>query len=310
MDSVVLRARGAEKRYGSTRAVAGVDLEIPEGEVLALLGPNGAGKTTLMKMFLGLVSPDSGELSISGTSTGDPASRRGVAYLPESLDLPHWSTPRVFWRHIGRLRAIGEGAKGLMDAAERMGCSDLLDRSFGKMSRGQRQRCLVSVVTAGSPAVLLLDEPSAGLDPAGRVRLRNLIRSLASAGTTVMINSHLLGEVERTCDTAAFITEGSLIAGGRLDELSAATGFAEIRTPTPETLLPWLQERGYSADRAQRDSLRVALTGTDLAEGLRSLTAEVLRSGAEFSSIGIVRESLEQVFLRLTGEPGTEESGR
>ena len=297
-----LSAVGVSKRFGRTVAVDGVDLEARSGEVLALLGPNGAGKTTLMKMFLGLVGSDAGELTIGGLPVTDPRSRRRVTYLPENLDLPSWSTPSVFSRHISRLRGDGGAMRSrLGEMAGLMECDDLLDRSFGKMSRGQRQRCLVAALASGDPEILLLDEPSSGLDPAGRFRLRSLLRELASSGATVMINSHLLGEVERTCDHAAFISRGRLIARGNIDELSLPTGAAEITTADPERMSSVLEASGYSVESSER-ALRVALTGGE--ERFRLLASDVLESGVPFTGIRLVREDLEQVFLRLTGEAG------
>jgi ABC-2 type transport system ATP-binding protein len=303
----MLQATNASKRFGRITAVDEVDLAVDSGQVLAFLGPNGAGKTTLMKMFLGLVRPSGGTLSIDGKPSGSPLSRDLVAYLPESLALPGWATPNVLHRHVSRLRSRPGSVQDLHRIAETMECRDLLDRSFGKMSRGQVQRCIVSVIASGRPGILLLDEPSAGLDPAGRVKLRNMLRSLAADGATVMINSHLLGEVERTCDTAAFINDGRLIAQGDLSELSRPIGSARVSSPEPELMANELSRRGYSVEAAERSVVVPLAADTG---GIRELTADILETGLEFTGIETLREDLEQVFLRLTAPAGVKEVER
>ena len=302
----MLQATNASKRFGRITAVDEVDLAVGSGQVLALLGPNGAGKTTLMKMFLGLVRPSGGSLSIDGRPSGNPLSRDLVAYLPESLTLPGWATPHVLQRHVSRLRSRPGDVKDLHRTAEIMECGNLLDRSFGKMSRGQLQRCILSVIASGSPGVLLLDEPSAGLDPSGRVKLRNMLRSLAAGGATVMINSHLLGEVERTCDTAAFINNGRLIAQGDLSELSRPIGSARVSSPDPSRMAEELTRTGYAAEITER-SVTVPLPAES--GGMRRLTADILDTGVEFTGIETLREDLEQVFLRLTSTTEDDEEG-
>ena len=170
-----------------------------------------------------------------------------------------------------------------------------MKRPVGKMSRGQRQRVALSLVTSGKPELVLLDEPSSGLDPGGRILVRNLIGNLASEGSTVLINSHLLGEVERVCDTAAFISRGKLIAEGELDTLSRQTGMGYVETADAEEMKLSLENMGYSC-RIEAKGVTAKLPDPD---AFRALANSVLDTGISFSGINQMRESLEDVFLRI-----------
>jgi ABC-2 type transport system ATP-binding protein len=163
------------------------------------------------------------------------------------------------------------------------------------MSRGQRQRVALSLVCCGKPELVLLDEPSSGLDPGGRILVRNLIGKLASAGSTVLINSHLLGEVERVCDTAAFISRGRLIAEGELDSLSRQTGLAYVETDSSGKMKLFLETKGYSCRFESKGIV------TQLADpaAFPEMVRKVLDAGIPFTGINQMRESLEDVFLRI-----------
>ncbi|MEN8209255.1 MAG: ABC transporter ATP-binding protein, partial [Candidatus Fermentibacteria bacterium] len=201
------------KSFRKVQALSDFSLAVSSGSIFSLLGPNGAGKTTLMKIILGLVGSDSGTVSIYGLPVLSPLSRKGVRYLPENVTFPSWATPAILFRQLERIRHESSVREFGLRCTE-LECIDLMKRPLGKMSRGQRQRVALSLVTSGKPEIVLLDEPSSGLDPGGRILVRNLIRKLALEGATVLINSHLLGEVERICDTATFISKGRLIAEG------------------------------------------------------------------------------------------------
>ncbi len=295
----VLAASGLVKRYGKVEALAGLDLEVTAGSSFSLLGPNGAGKTTLMKAVLGLVMPDAGRVELMGRPAASPLSRRGVRYLPESITFPGWATPGVLHRQLERVR--GESTEADLEAAcARLGCDRLIERPVGRMSRGQRQRVALALVICGSPELVLLDEPASGLDPGGRILVRNAIRELVASGTTVMLNSHMLGEVELVCDRAAFISEGRLVASGELDELARQKGLALVRTVEPAGMSAELEEAGYRSSVTER-GLEVLMEDPG---SFPSLTRAVLETGLPFTGVELLREDLEEVFLRLMGDDG------
>ena len=287
------------KNYRRVRALRGLDLEVEAGASFSLLGPNGAGKTTVMKILLGLVRPDSGEAHISGVPVGSHLARVGVRYLPETLSFPRWATPTILFRQLERPRREASPGEFSHRCSE-LECSDLLDRPLGRMSHGQRQRVALALVTAGRPRMVFLDEPSNGLDPSGRILVRNLIRRLSAEGVTVMLNSHLLGEVEQTCDGAAFIRKGRLIAQGDIESLSRRKGLALIETGDAAAMTAAIGASGYSCGPAEGGITAVM---SDPGE-LGALCTSVVASGVGFTGIRLLREDLEEVFLRLMGTGG------
>jgi len=282
------------KSYRKVQALREFSLEVKSGMIFSLLGPNGAGKTTLMKILLGIVKYDSGTVNILNLPVSSPLSRRSVRYLPEYLTFPPWATPKVLIRQLERIRHESSMHDFIHRCTE-LDCVDLINRPMGKMSRGQKQRVALSLVTTGHPALVLLDEPSTGLDPAGRIMIRNLIKDLASKGSTVLINSHLLGEVELVSDTAAFISKGFLIAEGAIDSLSRQTGLAFVETEQTTEMHKALENADYSC-QIENKGVIVQLSAPS---AFRKFTEIVLSTGIIFTSLSLKRESLEDVFLRI-----------
>ncbi len=291
---VLVQISNLSKSYRKVQALREFSLEVKPGMIFSLLGPNGAGKTTVMKILLGIVKSDSGTVHISSLPVSSPLSRRGVRYLPEYVTFPSWATPKVLLRQLERIRHESSMQDFILRCTE-LDCIDLINRPMGKMSRGQRQRVALSLVTTGQPDLVLLDEPSTGLDPGGRVLIRNLIKNLASNGSTILINSHLLGEVERVCDTAAFINKGRLIAEGALDSLSRQTGLAFVETEHTAEMHIALEDAGYSC-RIEDKGVLVQLTDPS---AFREFTEAVLTTEIFFSALKLKRENLEDVFLRI-----------
>lgn len=290
----IIEVENISKSFRKIRALSDFDLDVSPGTIFSLLGPNGAGKTTLMKILLGLVRPDSGSVHIFDLPVSSPLSRKGVRYLPENVTFPLWATPAVLFRQLERIRRESSVEEFRFRCSE-LECIDLMKRPVGKMSRGQRQRVALSLVSSGKPELVLLDEPSSGLDPGGRILVRNLIGRLASEGSTVLINSHLLGEVERVCDTAAFISRGRLIAEGELDSLSRQTGLAYIETGNAGKLKLFLETKGYSCRLESKGVVAQLADAAAFPEMVRT----VLDAGIQFTGINQMRESLEDVFLRI-----------
>jgi ABC-2 type transport system ATP-binding protein len=211
-----LEVRGVRKSYGLLRpkaALRGVSLTVERGECYGLAGQNGAGKTTLIRLLLGIAAPDGGEVRLLGERPDDPEVRRRVGFVPESAELPPSATPRQLVRRWARLRKLEPRAaqeQGLA-ALCRLGMEKLLDRPAGKLSKGERQRTLLALALLGTPELLVLDEPTDGIDPLGRALMRQLIREQCAAGRTVFLNSHLLAETERLCTRVGILHAGLLV---------------------------------------------------------------------------------------------------
>jgi ABC-2 type transport system ATP-binding protein len=218
---LALELAAVSKRYGGREALSRVSLAVPPGSALGLLGPNGAGKTTTLRLLLGFTKPSDGEVRINGGSPLDPASRVGVAYLPERLALPGRMTLRAFLRLHGRLAGLSGAA--LAEATESvLARTGLLGREQDRLvglSKGLAQRAGFAQALLGDPRVLLLDEPTSGLDPLGVRDARDWILAARARGASVLVCSHVLSEVERTCDRVAILDQGAVAAQGPIDEL-------------------------------------------------------------------------------------------
>ena len=224
-----LAVRGLGKRYGRVRALDGVDLELAEGELVGLLGPNGAGKSTLVKIACGLVRQSEGTAEICGVPAGSVGARRALGYLAELFRFPGWmSADEVLELHQRLARSAG-GSAERSELLEVVGLADARDRRVEAMSKGMQQRLGIAQALVGSPRVLLLDEPTSALDPAGRRTVRELLEQLRGRGHSVLLNSHLLSEIELVCDRVAIISRGRLVAEGSPAELSRTRG-VEVET--------------------------------------------------------------------------------
>ncbi len=291
MKNNAISVRGISKRFGRTVAlVEGFSIEVNRGQSLAILGANGAGKTTLMRAVLGLTIPEAGAISLYGLPPSDPESRAGVRYLPERISFPGWATPLQMYRQFERVRREGREID-FVHRARGLQCEDLLNRKLGKMSKGQRQRIAVALMTCGKPETVFLDEPSSGLDPGGRMLVRSTVAELVSQGSTVILNSHLLGEVEKVCSWAAFIHNGKLVAHDRLEDLSLFKGHAVVETPDPGGMRVRL-----GSGTVKEKELIVPLADEG---GFPALTERVSRSGIAFTGIRLQKESLEDIFMRI-----------
>src|SRR5580704_2878474 len=203
---------GLAKRYGAIEALKGIDLEVGEGELVGLLGPNGAGKSTLVKILVGLVRPTGGEAHVAGARAGSRAARASLGYLAELFRFPGWSTADEVLELHQRLAGSRGGAAERARLLELVALADAADRRVEGMSKGMQQRLGVAQALVGEPRVLLLDEPTSALDPVGRRTVRLLLEQLRENGVSVLLNSHLLSEVELVCDRVAILLAGQLVA--------------------------------------------------------------------------------------------------
>ena len=233
------------------RAVDHVSLTVRPGEVFGLLGPNGSGKSTIIKLLLGLLEPTAGGCAIFGVPSGRVEARRDVGYLPEAPNFYRFLTGRELVTFYGRL--CGLAGSGLRSKVEEVvalvGLAGAADRRVGTYSKGMLQRIGLAQALVHDPRLLILDEPTAGVDPVGSAEMAELILALKARGKTVLITSHLLGQIEELCDRVAILDRGGLVAEGEVAELAGATGRLSFETEVlpPEeiaALRAWLESRG------------------------------------------------------------------
>src|SRR5438067_6179137 len=215
-----LAVKGLAKRYGSVEALRGVDLEVGEGELFGLLGPNGAGKSTLVKSAVGLGRASSGTAELAGARAGSRQARAALGYLAELFRFPGWYTADEVLELHQRLSGSRGGAAERAQLLELVALSDATKRRVDGMSKGMQQRLGVAQALVGEPRVLLLDEPTSALDPVGRRTIRLLLEELRGRGVSVLLNSHLLSEVELVCDRVVILLAGEVAVSGTPAELS------------------------------------------------------------------------------------------
>src|SRR3954468_12597259 len=224
-----LAVHGLAKRYGSVEALKGVDLEVGEGQLVGLLGPNGAGKSTLVKILVGLVRPTAGNAEVAGHRAGSRAARAMLGYLAELFRFPGWYSGDEVLELHQRLAGSTGGAAERRRLLELVALDEAANRRVDGMSKGMQQRLGVAQALVGEPRILLLDEPTSALDPVGRRTVRLLLEDLRGRGVSVLLNSHLLSEIELVCDRVAILLGGEVVTAGTPAELSQPRG-VELET--------------------------------------------------------------------------------
>jgi ABC-2 type transport system ATP-binding protein len=276
-----LSAVELRKTYGSTEALRGVSLEVGEGELVGLLGPNGAGKSTLVKIACGLVRPTSGSAQICGAPAGSPDAGRAIGYLAELFRFPDWTSADELLALHQRLASSDGGAAERSRLLDLVGLGAEATRRVATMSKGMQQRLGIAQAMLGSPRLLLLDEPTSALDPAGRRTVREVLERLRGEGVAVLLNSHLLSEVELVCDRVAIIAGGGLVAAGTPAELSSAGG-VEVDTAGGTRRWP---------DASRDDAPRIV--------------ADLVAAGEQVYGVRVLRSTLEDAYLAAVEGAGT-----
>lgn len=299
-DTAILHVESLSKHYGALAAVDRIDLDVRPGEVFGLLGPNGCGKSTTLNMVLGLIRPTAGHVTIRGhrLDRERAAALASIGGLVEGTGLYPYLSGRKNLALIARLRGLPR--ERVAEALEQVEMTEAADRNFGNYSQGMRQRLGVAAALLHRPAIVVLDEPTSGLDPAGTRDMRALIPSLATDGRAVLLTSHLLHEVEQTCDRLAIMQRGQIIASGDVDALLGGAGATAVivrpgdRRRATEILagLPGVRPVRESGDELQVEG---DVTGDELNRALAG-------AGIYASEIRGMHRSLESVFLELTGE--------
>jgi ABC-2 type transport system ATP-binding protein len=320
VSAAAIRTEGLTKRFGDVAAVDGIALDVPHGSVFGFLGPNGSGKTTTIRMLLGLIAPTAGTWSLLGEEMPARAASTlaRVGALIEGPAFYPWLSGRDNLARIDAAGADGQRStrKGRLDRAlARVGLTAASDKKYKAYSLGMRQRLGLASALMRPRDLLVLDEPTNGMDPQGTREIRSLIRELAAEGTTVFLSSHLLGEIEQVCTHAAVMAQGTLLAQGTLQELRAA-GVVRLRVGVddPERAAAILAGLGLAEvapgpgevtarlDGAAADpAMRVFAEGTDLVDAARCCR-ELVLAGVAVSSLATERPSLEDLFVALTGE--------
>ncbi len=275
--TTALSVRGLAKRYGQVQALKGVDLDVAEGELVGLLGPNGAGKSTLVKIAAGLVRPSRGGASVAGAPAGSRAARAQLGYLAELFRFPGWYTADELLDLHQRLAGSRGGAAERRRLLELVALDEAAHRRIEGMSKGMQQRLGVAQALVGEPRLLLLDEPTSALDPVGRRTVRLLLEQLRGRGVSVLLNSHLLSEVELVCDRVAILLAGEVVGAGTPSELSHSRG-VELETDEGVVVVD-----GAGRDDAPR------------------LVAEAVAQGRKVYGVRVLSSTLEETYLEAVG---------
>jgi ABC-2 type transport system ATP-binding protein len=277
MAAPVLAVRELSKRYGKQEALAGVDLEVGAGQLVGLLGPNGAGKSTLTKIACGLVRPSGGGVEVLGRPAGSLEARAALGYLAELFRFPGWCTADELLRLHQRLAGSAGGEAERRELLDLVELGAAADKRVEAMSKGMQQRLGIAQALVGAPRLLLLDEPTSALDPVGRRIVRGLLEELRRRGVAVLLNSHLLSEVELVCDRVAIIARGRLVKAGTPEAL-AGPGGVEVETGAGVRVFD-----GAGREDAPR------------------IVAELVAAGERVYRVEVRHSSLEEVYLEAVG---------
>ncbi len=316
--TAIVRTSGLVKRYPGTVAVAGLDLDIDEGEIFGLVGPNGAGKTTTLRILATLLRPTSGEAEVAGMSvTENPdAVRRVLGFMPDVFgvydDMKVWEYLDFFARCYGipaarRRRMIGD----LLDLVD---LGDRRNAYVQGLSRGMQQRLCLAHTLVHDPQVLLLDEPASGLDPRARVELRELLRELRALGKTIVISSHILPELEELCTSVAIVDHGRVLAQGRVSDIERrlrAGAVLRVKVLADDAGLEaarmWFGEQSFvaSASLNPDGTIEIGFRGDD--QETSRLLAAAVTAGLPIMTFARAASDLEELFLQVTAQ-GTPEA--
>lgn len=301
LSEFAIETQGLQKVFGENVAVRGLSLQVPRGEIFGFLGPNGAGKSTSIKMLLGLVRPTIGAATVLGAPAGDVATRRRVGFLPEDFRFYDWLTAAELLQLHGRLCGMTAAAlrSRVPEVLELVGLAPQRDRRVRGFSKGMLQRIGLAQALVHEPELVFLDEPTSGLDPMGRRMVRDILNAERARGATVFLNSHLLGEVEITCDRVVFIKSGEVVATEAL------------RHHAPQHVRVVAHVRNMS-DAAMQDVRRMT-TSAQLDDGrlvfavpsnaaIPGIVRDLVGKGVELFDLTPERVPLEELFVKIMGE--------
>jgi ABC-2 type transport system ATP-binding protein len=306
----MIKVEHLTKYYGTTRAVENVSFDVPVGAVAALLGPNGSGKSTLMRVLTGYLSPTAGRVSVGGIDVADRplAARRLIGYLPEQVSLYPELTVQRFLTFVAAVKGLGGAARraAVSDVMERCGLTDVARKLTGKLSKGYRQRVGLAQALVGDPPLLVLDEPTVGLDPVQTVEMRGLLRGLS--GRTVLLSTHILSEASALCSHILILDRGHLLAEDTPEGLArrlADVGHVSVRVDGPAELVAAALAALPGVTRVDRvapdghPGSAFAIVVSDPEPVQRRLAAEVVGRGWTLLEVHTETPTLEDLFVRV-----------
>ena len=297
--SAVIETRNLTKTYGTVKALDGLSLTIPKGGVYGVLGPNGAGKSTLFRILLGLIAPTEGDASVMGGAIRDPKAMRRMGSMIETPRYPPYMSARQVLTWLSLAHGLTSDTTRTDRWLERVGLTEAADRRVRGFSVGMLQRLGVAAALITEPELIILDEPTSGMDPPGIQEMRALIRSLADDdGVTVILASHQLQEVQRVCDRVAIFNKGKVITEGRVSDLTASGERLRL------SVTPLARALGVLGDRAtlDGDALIAAVPRAEAAATIRAL----VEAGVEIEEARWIGADLEDVFMSETGWTGVQ----
>jgi ABC-2 type transport system ATP-binding protein len=300
---LAIRTRGLRKVFSGKVAVRNLTLDVPRGEVFGFLGPNGAGKSTSVKMLLGLVLPTSGEAQILGSPVGDVKTRSRVGFLPEHFRFYDWLTAGELLKLHGRLYGMSHAnlRQRVPVLLDLVGLTPHRDKRLRDFSKGMLQRIGLAQALLNEPDLIFLDEPTSGLDPVGRRLVRDIIKAQRDRGATVLLNSHLLGEVEITCDRVAFIKDGEVVETRQLNGTNEEQVTVSIRAPGMTAKIANGLSLWSQSVRTNGDGLTLSVPSSAV---VPAIVRYLVASGVDVYEVTPHRLSLEERFLEIVGTDG------
>jgi ABC-2 type transport system ATP-binding protein len=299
-DKALARLSGVTKRFAEVQALAGLDLEVRPGELLAVLGPNGAGKTTAIALMLGLQKPDTGQALLFGRSPHDLAARRGIGVMMQEVALPDALKVREL---IAMTQAYYPAPLTLAEAIAQAGVEKIAERPYAKLSGGQKRQAQFALAICGRPRLLFLDEPTTGLDINARETMWATVRKLVAAGTAIVLTTHYIEEAQALADRVVVMAKGRRVAEGTVQEMRALVSLKRIECVTAlpaEVIAAWPEVASAEAGEARQ----VAITTTDAEAVVRKLLA----ADPRLSELEVRRAGLSEAFAELTAESKAEPS--
>ena len=316
----VIDVQGVEKMYRrKVHALRGVDLRVGSGEIFGLLGPNGAGKSTLVKVLLTVIRATKCQGTLLGSTVGDKSVLRQVGYLPEHHNFPKYLTSKQLLRHFGAMSGVERAQRNRKadELLEVVGMKDWANAKLGSYSKGMRQRVGLAQALMNDPKLIILDEPTDGVDPIGRKDIREILTHLKDEGRTVFLNSHLLSELEMVCDRVAIMVHGLVRQQGTIEELTdGQSGFAVRATaPISEDLRTQISSKLVGIDPIATDDPTELVFATGDAEKVQPAIDTLRSGGMSIRAFGYRRPSLEELFVKAVQEhpdgarPGAQRKG-
>jgi ABC-2 type transport system ATP-binding protein len=300
-DDFAVQTRNLHKVFGDKVAVRDLTLSVRRGEIFGFLGPNGAGKSTSIKMLLGLATPTNGEAFVLGAPSGNVHIRRKIGFLPENFRFYEWLTPAELLHLHGRLCGVStsELSRRVPELIDLVGLTPHIHKRLQNFSKGMLQRAGLAQALVHEPEIIFLDEPTSGLDPLGRRMVRDIIRAQSDRGVTVFLNSHLLSEIEITCDHVVFIREGVVVTSRNMRAQQEEAVRVEVRARNLSA--DSLSGLSQWADSVEANEERLTFTSPSR-DCLPDILRYLVESGAEISQFTPQRQSLEELFISVMGE--------